>query len=98
MLVTINQKIEKLQSVNQHMDGYRNVIKGRDEHDVCTPFQIFEIHQRCALLCMAYVNACEKMNAVTWKECCCLACQQLNGIDIEQTVNWEVIKKWNILF
>ncbi len=28
LLVTINQKIEKLQSVNQQMDGYENVIKG----------------------------------------------------------------------
>jgi len=38
------------------------------------------------------------MNAVTWEECCRLACQQLNIVGITQTVDWQVIKKWNISF
>jgi len=59
-LVTINRKIEKLRAVNQKLDGYRNVVEGRDPHNKCTQFQIFELQQRCALLCMAYVNAREK--------------------------------------
>ncbi len=57
MLVTINQKIEKLCAVNQKVDGYQTVIEGHDPRNMCTQFQIFELRQCCALLCMAYVNA-----------------------------------------
>jgi len=65
-LVTINQKIEKLRAVNQKLDGYCNVVEGRDPHNKCMQFQNFELWQCCALLCMAYVNARGKMNAMTW--------------------------------
>ncbi len=42
-LVAINQKIEKLHSVSQKVDGYHNVIEGRDPCNTCTQFQIFEL-------------------------------------------------------
>jgi len=42
-LIAINHKIEKLRSVNQTVDGYRNVVKGCDPHNICTQTQIFEI-------------------------------------------------------
>jgi len=56
-LIAINRKIEKLRSVNQTVDGYRNVVEGRDPRNICTQTQIFEIRQCSALLCMAYINA-----------------------------------------
>jgi len=42
-LIAINRKIEKLRSVNQTVDGYRNVVEGRDPRNICTQTQIFQI-------------------------------------------------------
>jgi len=98
VLITLDRKIEKLCSVNQTVDGYQSVIHGHDPQNICTQSQIFEIRQRCALLCMAYINAREKMNSVTWQECCRLACQQLNVIGITQAIDQKVIRNWNIIF
>jgi len=80
------------------VDGYQTVIEGHDPHNMCTQFQIFELWQHCALLCMAYVNARENMNSVTWQECCCLACKQLNVIGIQQAIDYKIIQSWNISF
>ena len=74
------------------MAGYRNVIEGRNPRNVCTQAQIFKIRQRCAFLCMAYIRAREKMNAVTWQECCRSACEHLNVTGIEQTIGWQIVK------
>jgi len=97
-LVTIKHKIEILRSINQKVDGYRMVVEGRDPRDVCTQLQIFEIRQRCALLCMAYINAHDKMKDVTWLDCCRFACKHMNVVGIEQTVDCNIIEQWNIAF
>jgi len=47
---------------------------------------------------MAYVNARERMNAVTWQECCQLACQHSNIMGIEQAIHFKRIQNWNITF
>jgi len=41
---------------------------------------------------MAYIEAQEKMNAVTWQECCCSACDHLNMTGIKQTIGWQIVK------
>jgi len=38
------------------------------------------------------------MNSVTWQECYCLACKQLNAIGIQQAINYKIIQSWNISF
>jgi len=38
------------------------------------------------------------MNAMTWEECCHLACQHLNIVGIEQAIDFNIIGRWNITF
>jgi len=47
---------------------------------------------------MAYINARDKINAVTWQECCRSACEHLNMVGIQQTVDWQIIERWNKAF
>jgi len=47
---------------------------------------------------MAYVHAWERMNVVTWQECCWLACQHSNIMGIEQAIHFKRIQNWNITF
>jgi len=74
------------------------VVKGHYPRDVCMQLQIFEIRQWCALLCMAYINARDKMKAVTWLDCCRSACKHINVVGIEQMVDCNVITQWNKAF
>ena len=84
---------------NQTAEGYRMIVEGRDPHDACTQHQIYEMRQRCALLCMAYIFARDQMNnGTTWESCCRQACLHLNMCGIEQITGWQVLERWNIAF
>jgi len=39
-LATLKEKIIKLKANNQMMDGYRDLIIGRDPDNACTPYQV----------------------------------------------------------
>jgi len=98
-LVTLERKIEKLKAGNQTVEGYRNLIFGRDPGDECTAYQVYEVRQKSALLCTAYIFARDQMgNKVKWESCCQQSCSYLNICGIEQTTDWQVLKRWNIAF
>jgi len=96
---TLQRKIAKLKAGNQTAEGYRMIVEGRDPHDACTQHQIYEMRQRCALLCTAYIFARDQMNnGTTWESCCRQACLHLNMCGIEQITGWQVLERWNIAF
>ncbi len=94
VITTLEQKISKLKASNQTAEGYQDVIEGRDPQDACcTPNQIYEIRQRCAILCMAYIFAKEQMNdGITWESCCRQSCLHLNVCGIRQITDWNVLE------
>jgi len=98
-LQALQRKILKLRAGNETADGYKMLIEGGDPHNACTDHQVYEIRQRCAILCAAYVFAEEQMyNGTTWKSCCRQSCTHLNMCGIKQTTNWKVLERWNIAF
>jgi len=99
--VMLKWKIQKLKAgTNQMPEGYRDLIHGNDPNDACTPYQIYEICQQCSFLCVVYIYVMEQMHdgKTTWESCCCQLCKHLNLCGIQQTKNWQVIKKWNQAF
>ena len=100
VLSTLNRKINKLKACNQSCEGYKGIISGGDPHDACTQHQIYEIRQRCSLLCLAYIFASEQMDKgnTTWESCCRQSCSRLNSCGIQQISDWNVLQRWNIAF
>jgi len=44
------------------------------------------------------LKAQEKMNAVTWQECCHSACEHSNVTGIKQMIGLQIVKQWNMTF
>ena len=71
---------------------------------MCTSNDIFDLRQRCMLLCAAYIQAKKWMGAEdtdcrkTWHECCESACSLLNPLGVEQTVNFRRVAHYNLLY
>ena len=60
---TLLRRIQQLRLVNASNDGWRKVIARHGRDNPCSMNDIFEIRQRCAFLCQAYIYALEKMNS-----------------------------------
>ena len=69
----LEQRIERLQQVNRSHDGWRDIVDKHDVDNLCSPYDIFIIQQRCSILCLAYTYALEEMNSARWVEDCCAA-------------------------
>jgi len=99
VLEALQRKILKLRAGNETADGYKMLIEGGDPRNACMDHQVYEIWQRCAILCAAYVFEEEQMyNGTTWKSCCHQSCSHLNMCGIKQTTDWKVLERWNIAF
>ncbi|KAI2507244.1 hypothetical protein MHU86_7201 [Fragilaria crotonensis] len=80
----LQQRIERLQQVNRSPDGWRDLIDKHDVDNLCSPYDIFIIRQRCSILCLAYIMALEEMNSARWVEdCCSQAVYDSNRMGIE---------------
>jgi hypothetical protein len=53
------------------IDGWHDIIDKHDKDNLCSPYDVFIIRQRCSILCLAYIYALEEMNSVRWVEDCC---------------------------
>ena len=95
----LQQRVERLQQVNRTSDGWRDLIDKHDIDNLCSPYDIFIIRQRCAILCSAYIVALEEMNSIRWVEdCCAQAIYDCNRIGIEAAAtNERTVAAWNIL-
>ena len=95
----LQQRIERLQQANRTSDGWRDLIDKHDIDNLCSPYDIFIIRQRCSILCLAYITALEEMNSVRWVEdCCSQAIYDCNRMGIEAAAtNERTVADWNIL-
>ncbi|KAI2506135.1 hypothetical protein MHU86_8270 [Fragilaria crotonensis] len=94
----LQQRIERLQQVNRSPDGWRDLIDKHDVDNLCSPYDIFIIRQRCSILCLAYIMALEEMNSARWVEdCCSQAVYDSNRMGIEAATSKLTVAGWNIL-
>ena len=93
----LQQRIERLQQANRSPEGWRDLIDKHDVYNLCSPYDIFIIRQRCSILCLAYILALEEMNSAWWEECCSKAVYDSNLIGIEAATNERTVASWNIL-
>ena len=87
-----------LQSVSKTPNGWRNVVIGRDEENLCSQSEIFVVRSRSIILCLAYKTAIQHMNSWTWMQCCSEACRQLNELGVVQATKPRSIQDWNVEF
>ena len=95
----LEERIDRLQQVNRTADGWRDIIDKHDKDNLCSPYDIFIIRQRCCILCLAYTNALEEMNSVRWIEDCCgqaISDSSKMGMEAAGT-NERTVAGWNIL-
>ena len=90
--------IAVLQAVSKKVDGWRDVVKGRDADDVCSETEIFNLKSRAMTLCAAYQNAILYMNSWSWEQCCSEACKQLNKLGVLQATIGRTVRDWNLEF
>jgi hypothetical protein len=89
-------RIKQLQFVSQDLNGWQNVIEGRDPDNICSGFDFFSTRGRSLTLCLAYQIAHARMlNKWTWKKCCNEACQQANQLGVEQATHHRTVQDCN---
>jgi hypothetical protein len=66
--------IMDLQSASKTPNGWRNVVLGRNEENLCSQSEIFVVWSRSIILCLAYKTAIQLMNSWTRMQCCRKAC------------------------
>jgi len=95
----LQQRIERLQQVNRSPDGWRDLVDKHDVDNLCSPYDIFIIRQRCSILCLAYTVALEEMNSARWiEDCCAQAIYDSSRMGIEAAATSErTVAEWNIL-
>lgn len=70
---TLQQCVEKLNTVLQNADEYKNIILGGDPLKVWTGVDVFVIQQQCHYLSVAYTIAlqqCSYNGQHFWQTCC----------------------------
>ena len=92
---TLQRRIERLLSVQETEEGWRNVVQGRDPKNLCSTKDIFIVRQQAAILCRAYQLALEHLNGWTWSECCQEACRQLNQVGFKQATSDVTVANYN---
>ena len=98
VLDILKAHIMVLQAVSKSMNGWREVVEGRDADDLCSESDIFALKSRAMILCAAYRTAILHMNSWTWKQCCSEACRQLNDLGVAQATKPRSVQDWNIEF
>ena len=98
VLDILDAHIAVLQAVGKTMNGWREVVEGRDADDLCSEYDIFGLKSRAMILCAAYQTAMLHMNTWTWKQCCSEACRQLNGLGVAQATKPRSVQDWNLEF
>jgi hypothetical protein len=95
----LQQRIERLQQANRSPDGWKDLVDKHDVDNLCSPYDIFIIRQRCSILCLAYTVALEEMNSVRWiDDCCAQAIYDSSRMGIEAAATTErTVADWNIL-
>lgn len=94
----LEQRIERLQQVNRSHDGWRDIVDKHDVDNLCSPYDIFIIRQRCSILCLAYTYALEEMNSARWiDDCCAAAIHDSSRMGIEAATSKLTVAGWNIL-
>ena len=61
-------------------------------------FVAFYVRLKCMYLRTTYYFAVQHMNEITWKECCRLAVEDLQGYGLTYITNEKSIRRWNISF
>ena len=95
----LEERIERLQQGNRSINGWKDLIEKHDKDNLCSPYDIFIIRQRCSILCLAYTFALEEMNSSRWVEDCCeqaIYASSIMGIEVAGT-NARTVAGWNIL-
>ncbi|KAI2495979.1 hypothetical protein MHU86_18546 [Fragilaria crotonensis] len=98
VLDILEHNVIVLQSVSKTPSGWRNVVQGRDNENLCSEADIFVLQSRSIILCLAYRTAIRHMNSWTWKQCCTEACRQLNELGVVQATKPRSVQDWNVEF
>jgi hypothetical protein len=106
VLACIERRIQLFGSVGASAEAWRLVIDGGDPDDLCSSNDVFQIRQRCQLLCQAYIFAKDHMSSIPgpgcrrwkWSECCDAACKRLNPCGISCIKSEGSLRKSNSLF
>ena len=56
------------------------------------------LRYKCMYIKKAYEIALQKMNQLTWHECCKLAVEEVNDIGVNYITGWKTIAGWNQQF
>ena len=98
VLGVLHDRIERLQQGSKSCEGWRDLIDKHDVDDLCSPYDIFIIRQRCSILCLAYIFAVEEMNSARWiEDCCAQTILDCNRMGIEAATSDRTVAGWNIL-
>ena len=95
----LEERIERLQQANRSVNGWKDLVDKHDKDNLCSPYDVFIIRQRCSILCLAYTVALEEMNSMKWQSGCCekaLWVGSLMGIEAAATTA-KAVAGWNIL-
>jgi hypothetical protein len=74
MLEGIDNQLSILKKVNETHMSYLDIIDVQQDEmldeDSLTSYQVWALQQHCVVLCLALKIAKEKMNGITWQQCC----------------------------
>ena len=79
----INHHQVMLMAAHFNTVGYKSVVAGNDSDGLLSEHDIFVLKMKSLYLYTALQNATEKMNSVTWKNCCEWAIANLAHVGIK---------------
>ena len=89
---------ELLLNASTDDDVLLGLLPDIDDISEATDKQKENVRLQCMYLRTAYYFAIQHMNEITWKECCRLAVEDLQGYGLTYITNEKSIRRWNISF
>jgi hypothetical protein len=98
VLAGIDNQINTLKKIYETHMGYLDILDVQQDEmlddDSLTSYQVWALQQHCIVLCMALRTAKEKMNGVTWQQCCKEAIEYLAAMGMCLTYKVQTVMQW----
>jgi hypothetical protein len=91
-------RIEKLEMVNSIAAGWRTLVNGGNQDDLCSEHDIFLIrHQSMYLACAVqkFVDEVCDTSRWTWQKCIEHSIALMNNIGVESYTHWRPLARWH---
>jgi hypothetical protein len=100
VLDAIDRRIELWQSVQQNVDGWKNMITGDSDYEHCSPKSIHKLKQQAVMLLQAYGIAKEEMFArkSTWDQCCEKSVKAAIFLGMTAGLKSKTLQNWHHVF